>query len=359
MEDKYLMDSHKLLWHLDRVNQWERDERIAPLHIDLGITTGCNIKCSYCYGVLQGHTAGGKRFDMPKEAILRLLKDAKDIGVRSIAFIGEGENTLNSALYDALAYAKSINLDVSLATNGVLIKKTRVKDMLSSLVWLRFNISAASPESFSKIHGVKGDIFYKVLENIRLCVDTRKKSGLDTTIGLQMVVVHENIGDIVPLAQLGRDLGVDYLVIKPCSDTYDGILGSPSAEYLQIDDVLKEAESYANDEYVVSVKWQKMENLGLKDFEVCYGTAFIIAISGNGNVFPCGHFFNFRRDEFMMGNVIETSLKDVVSSERYWDVQKKVQALDVNKECESNCRQYYISEFLWRLKNPPEHVNFI
>ena len=175
MEDKYLMDGHKLLWHLDRVNQWVNGERIAPLHIDLGITTGCNMRCVYCYGVLQANVAASKRFDMPKEDLLRLLKDAKDIGVRSIAFIGEGENTLNNALYDALNHAKTINLDVSLATNGVKINKERAKDMLSSLVWLRFNISAATTDSYRKIHGVKGEIFHEVLDNIKLCVDTKTK----------------------------------------------------------------------------------------------------------------------------------------------------------------------------------------
>ena len=359
MEDKYLMDGHKLLWHPDRVNQWLNGERIAPLHIDLGITTGCNIRCVYCYGVLQGQTTGVKRFDMPKEAILRLLKDAKDIGVRSIAFIGEGENTLNNALYDALNYAKTINLDVSLATNGVRIKKERVKDMLSSLVWLRFNISAATTDSFRKIHGVKGEIFHKVLDNIKLCVDKKTKYGLETAIGLQMVVMHENIIDIVPLAKLGKDLGVDYLVMKPCSDTYEGTIGSPVEEYLQIKDIFKEAESYSNDDYLVSVKWQKMSNLGMKDYKVCHGTSFLIAISGNGGVFPCGHFFNFRQDEFLMGNIVETSLKDVVFSDRYWEVQKRVQSVDVNRECETNCRPHYINGFLWKLKNPPIHVNFV
>lgn len=359
MEDKFLMDGHKLLWHPDRVSQWLKGERISPLHIDLGITTGCNMRCLYCYGVLQGNTAVSHRYDMPKEAILKLLKDAKDIGVRSIAFIGEGENTLNTALYDSLNYARDINLDVSLATNGLPIKEDRIKDMLSSLVWLRFNLSAASKDIFLKMHGLEGDFLDKVLHKIKLCLDTRAKYRLNTTIGLQMVVMHENTGDIVPLAKLGKELGVDYLVIKPCSDTYFQTVGSPLAEYLQLEETLKEAARYSDDKYTVSVKWQKMVNLGIKNYEVCYGTSFLIAISGNGGVFPCGHFFKIRSDEFIMGNVIETSLKEVVSSDRYWEVQKKIQELNVNKECETNCRQYYISEFLWKLKKPPKHVNFI
>ena len=357
VKDKYRMDSHKLLWHLDRVNAWVRGERIAPLHIDLGITTGCNMRCIYCYGVLQGRTTATKRFDMPREALLRLLKDAKEIDVRSIAFIGEGENTLNPALYDGLDLAKKIGLDVSLATNGIKINRDCLKDAMEALVWMRFNISAATPESYDLIHGVR--TFDAVINNIRTVVETKRQYGLKTTIGLQMVVVKENIPDIVPLAVLSRDLGVDYLVIKPCSDTYEGTMDSPHEQYLKIENLLKEAESHATENYTVSVKWQKMGNLGKKNFGVCYGTQFIINISGDGTVFPCGHFFNMRRDEFSMGNIIESSLKEVLPSERYWDVQKRIQCVDVNRDCETNCRHYYVSQFLWELSMPPDHVSFI
>ena len=357
MQDKYMMDTHKLLWHMDRVSAWSNGKKIAPLHIDLGITTGCNMGCIYCYGVLQGRTSAAKRFNMPKDALFRLLKDAKALGIRSIAFIGEGENTLNDALYEGLDLARQIDLDVSLSTNGIKIKHDRLKDMMSALVWIRFNISAATSDNYYRIHGVK--TFDLVLENIRSAVETKQKYGLNTTIGMQMVVVKENMTDIVPLARLGRDLGVDYLVIKPCSDTYDGAIDSPHEEYLQIDNLLKEAESYATKDYIVSVKWKKMENRGQKNFGVCYGTQFIINISGDGSVFPCGHFFNMRRDEFNMGNIIDSSLKIVVESERYWQVQKKIERINVNKDCETNCRHYYVNQFLWKLKKTPEHVNFI
>ena len=93
--DSYNMDGHKLMWHLDRVSQWQAGERVAPLHVDMGISAGCNMACTYCYGVIQGRTGFGTdikgRFNMPEEAILRFFKDAKDIGIRSIALIGEGE----------------------------------------------------------------------------------------------------------------------------------------------------------------------------------------------------------------------------------------------------------------------------
>ncbi|OGW83563.1 MAG: hypothetical protein A2987_03910 [Omnitrophica bacterium RIFCSPLOWO2_01_FULL_45_10] len=356
MRDRFMMDSHKLLWHLDRVNEWLNGGKIAPLHIDLGITTGCNMACSYCYGVLQGRTNARHRFDMPRPALIRLLKDSKEIGVRSIAFIGEGENTLNDALYDALLYARDIKLDVSLATNGLLLNKERVEDTLSSLSWLRFNISAASPSSFFKIHRIKG--FDSVIENIRLYVEKKRSCHFKAAIGMQMVLTRENMDDIVPLAKLGRKTGVDYLVIKPCSDDPDRRLNAPE-EYHDMEDPLKEAERLSADNYKVIVRWNKIKNQGLKGFKVCYGTHFLINISGDGSVFPCGHFFNMRRDEFRMGNIIETPLAKIVKSRRYWEAQKKICSIDVNRDCETNCRHYYVSQFLWTIKNPPEHVNFV
>ncbi len=356
-KDKYAITGHKLLWHLDRVNQWQKGERITPLHIELGITTGCNLACKFCYGIIMWRTSAEKRFDMPKEAILRLFKDAKGIGVKSITLIGEGENTLNPHFYDILDYARKINLDLALATNAVEFKKEKIKDMLEALTYMKINIGAATPESYLSLHG--RNKFADVIKNIKTCVETKKKYGLKTTIGMQMVLMEENIKDIIPMAKLGKELGVDYLIVKPCSDTPDKRIKAPSEKYLDLMDIYKKAETYSDNNYTVIVKWKKLSNLGLNEFKTCYGTQFIIAINGKGDVGPCGHLLGDRIKEFTMGNIIKQSLKDIVSSERYWQIQKKVQTLDVNRECESNCLHCYINQFLEQLKNPPDHINFV
>jgi len=359
--DKYRMDDHKLTWHLDRVAAWQRGERIAPLHIDMGITTGCNMACSYCYGVLQNREGYGTdfkgKFNMPREAIERTFSDAKKIGVRSIAIIGEGENTLNPDLYNVVDHGRRIDLDLSLATNGIRIDKERINTLLQGLTWLRVNISAATHESFERIH--KSPHFERVLGNIGAIVKEKQRLGSSCTIGMQMVVTKQNFDDIVPLARIGRDLGVDYFVVKQCSDTYDGVLDAPLKEYADITDVLREAEAMTDDKYTVSIKWEKIGNGGWKDYDVCFGTQFIIAISGNGSIFPCGHWFAIEREKYLMGNVIETPLAEIVASERYWEVQNLIQKVNVNRDCETNCRQHYINRFLSRAATEPEHVNFV
>ncbi len=371
--DSYNMDGHKLMWHLDRVSQWQAGERVAPLHVDMGISAGCNMACTYCYGVIQGRTGFGTdikgRFNMPEAAILRFFRDAKDIGIRSIALIGEGENTLNPALCRSVDYAKRIGLDLGLATNGIRIPRDPVEleSLLTGLTWLRINISAGTKEAFEKIHQVPQ--YDRVLDNIDRMVKAKKKYGYPCTIGLQMVMTKENFDQVVPLAELGNQLDADYFVIKPCSDTSDYKLDSPKEEYIDNWDVFMEAKKFSKPGYEVIPKVVKLGNLGHKDYNVCFGTQFLIAVSGTGNVFPCGHWFDVRQEEFLMGNIIEQSFKEIFESERYWEVQQRVQAVNVNKDCESNCRQHYLNRFLSNLngqprnlKEPdftPQHVNFI
>jgi radical SAM protein with 4Fe4S-binding SPASM domain len=358
-KDTYRMDGHKLFWHLDRVQAWQEGKPIVPLHVDMGISTGCNFSCRYCYGTLQGRTGTGKRFDMPQQTIEHFFADAKQMGVRSIALIGEGENTLNPALYDVLNFAKNIDLDVSLATNGLLLKSSGLEKALSALTWIRFNISAATENGYRWVHGIGPQGFRQVRKNIEACVKIKQKLGLDTAIGMQMVLLRQGVDEVLPLARLGEQLGVDYLVIKPCSDTYDGRLDAPLDEYQKMESVFLEAESLSKGNYNVIIKRLKMENRGVKEYPVCYGTRFIIAVSGNGNVLPCGHWFNIRTDEFLMGNILHERFRDMINGSRYQSVQERIKTVDVNQECESNCRQHYINRFLWQLSRKPEHINFI
>jgi len=347
MTDKYRIDGHKLDYHIDRVKEWNDGKQIAPLNIQLGICTHCNINCQFCYPQMQGRSR--KLYNMPRESIFRLLKDSKEVGVTAIAFIGEGENTLNPHLYDSLEYAHSINLDVSLATNGVDIKEDKMKVLLESLSWLRINISAATKDSYELVHGA--DQFDKVIDNIKKLVSIKKQYNLEVPIGLQFVIAEYNKDDIVPFAKLGQELGVDNITLKPVSDNAEGDLNSPLEEYTKMEDLFLEAESFSTDTYDVVIKRSKIKEKGVKSYDKCYGTNFLIGINGRGDIFPCCHFAGVKnKEEYNMGNIIETSFKEIVKSKRYAEIQKKIQEVNMVTGCESNCGHHYINQFLFDIK---------
>jgi len=357
--DKYRMNSHKLLWHLDRVLAWQKGQRPIPIHMDIGISKACPIGCVYCYGVYQGRI-GPKGGYLPREPLINFFKDAAKLGVKAISITGEAEPTMNPAVYDAIIEGSRAGLSIGLATWGGMIKKEKITDLAENLVWIRFNISAGSEESYEKIHGTSRANFKKVIGNIRRFVDLKNKTGLPITVGLQMVTMPWYASEAVSLAKLGRELGVDYLEVKHCSDTFDGKLGVEFNDYEKVTDVLKEAENVSTDIFRVIVKWGKILAGKKKNYDTCYCACnFMLRMSGNGVIYPCAQFFDTRSEEFAIGSILEKSFIDIYNSDRYMDVMKRVQMLDVHKECYSGCKEDAMNEFLWELKNLPPHINFV
>lgn len=361
MVDNYRMDGHKLYWHLDRIVEWQKGNRIAPLHIDVGLSKGCNIQCEYCYGVTQGNFfRKGSEVYFPREPLLHYMRDAGSVGVRSMGFIGESEPLLNPHVYEAIIEGSKAGVDISLGTNGILYDTGSAgKEALEYLKWIRFNISAASDQAYIRIHRSKD--FSKAIEKIQFCVEIKRKKNLQLTVGLQMVLTPKNVDQVVALARLGRKLGVDYLVVKQCSDTVNNDLGYYRRlnEYQGFSDILKEAENESTKNYNVIIKWIKITNQGKRNYDQCLGVPFLLYSSGDGKLYPCGMFFDCKENEYRMGDLTKQSFKHIFESDRYWEVVAKVKRIDVHQQCYSNCRTHCINEFLWQLANPPQHVNFI
>lgn len=366
--ERFILDGHKLAWHRDRVEAWLSGERVAPITIDCALTRKCTYRCIYCYGLLQQNQ--GK--PLTRDVIFRFLDDAAEIGVKAISFVSDGESTCSPYLYDAILRGKANGLDMALGTNGYLLKDERLEEVLTALTYLRFNISAAEPERYAYIHGCTLRCFEKVCNTIKKAVEIKRRRALEVTIGLQMVLLPEFRDQIIPLAKLGKDLGVDYLVIKHCSDDENGSLGVDYSKYYEMVDVLKEAEGYTDNGYLVKAKWSKILTGRDRIYSKCYGPPFILQLSGSGLVAPCGMFFNDKYSGFHIGNISDKPFKEIWQGRRYWGVMEKLTSngFDARKDCGCLCLQHKVNEYLWELKevgrkleSPPEerplHVNFI
>ena len=366
--EKYILDGTKLAWHKDRVDAWLRGERIAPITIDCALTRACSYRCVYCYGLLQSNDE--KR--MTRDVVFRFLDDAAEIGVKAVSFVSDGESTCSPHLADAIVKGRANGLDMALGTNGCLLKESDLSRILPALTYLRFNISAADPKRYCEIHGVTEKAYAAVLANIRRCVEIKRRDHLEVTLGLQMVLLPQFEDQIIPLAKLGRELGVDYLVIKHCSDDEKGSLGVDYGGYFALVDKLKEAEALSADSYQVKAKWSKILSGGKRAYTQCFGPPFIMQFSGSGLVAPCGMLFNSKYAKYHIGNIADTPFKELWKSDRYWEVVNLIASdkFDAQTMCGSLCLQHKVNELLWDIKRgaaelhdpkgpPPPHVNFI
>ncbi len=363
-----ILDGHKLLWHRDSVEAWMRGERIAPITIDCSLTRRCSYRCIYCYGQLQANDE--KR--MTRDVIFSFLDDAAEIGVKAISFVSDGESTCSPHLYDAILRGRANGLDMALGTNGYLLKDDRLEEILPALTYLRYNISAGTPERYAEIMGCSEKCYHKVVETIRKSVEIKNKMKLDVTIGTQMVLLPEFEDQIMPLADLGRELGVDYFVIKHCSDDEHGTLGVDYSQYFEMTETLEKAEDLSSEDYLVRAKWSKILSDGKRIYSSCFGPPFIVQFSGSGLVAPCGMLFNSKYSKYHIGNIVDTPFKEIWESDRYWEVMELIasERFNAHKMCGSLCLQHKVNEFLWDLKNnhkplphpegeKPMHINFI
>lgn len=351
-----ILDGHKLAWHSNRVAAWMRGERIVPITIDMALTRSCPYKCIYCYSQLQEN----ERKSLSWEVLGRFLKDAADMGVKAISLVSDGESTCHKDWTDFIVAGKFRGIDMAIGTNGILITETDLEKVLPYLTYIRFNISAAIPELYSKIHGCDIQCYDKVINVIQKSVGIKKRDNLSVTIGMQMVLLPEYLYQAVDLAILGGKLGVDYFVIKHCSDDEKRTLGVDYSKYWEMEDILKTAESYSTDRYQVSVKWSKIMGGNNRNYVHCYGPPFIMQLSGSGLVAPCGMLFNDRYKKYHIGNIADTSFQELWKGERYWEVMRMLSwSHDSRTMCGSLCLQHKVNEYLNQIKKGMQHINFI
>ena len=366
--DELILDGTKMAWYLDRLEAWERGERIAPITVDIAITRSCNYGCHFCYAMTQEND----RTVITKEHIFNFLEDCKEIGVKGVSYVSDGESTLSPSFVSSIKYGSQLGLSMACASNGFLLTKPKLEEILPHLTYLRVNISAGEPKRYAEIMGCKEKWFDRVVQNIKDMVSIKKKNNLKVTIGMQMVMMPEYADQVMPLAKLGKKLRPDYLIIKHCGDNEDGDLGVDYSKYKQHYDILKEAEKLSDNEYKVAIKWSKIESQGVRSYQRCYGAPFLLQMSGSGLIAPCGQLFNEKFKKFHIGNITNERFKDIWKSDHYWEVMSYLGSSKFNaqKMCGNLCLQHKVNEFVDKYikkeitpKKPsgpaPQHLHFV
>jgi MoaA/NifB/PqqE/SkfB family radical SAM enzyme len=149
-----------------------------------------------------------------------VVRQAKRLGV-SYVKLGGGEPLVHPRIGEILKITGREQIDVALATNGVLCTPSLVKEL--SRVRLRgisVSLDGADAETHEWVRGEKG-CFVKTLRGIRTLAD----AGLSPNIA--MVVLHRNIAQVEAVVRLAESVGassVTFNLARPqvgarrCSD---------------------------------------------------------------------------------------------------------------------------------------------
>jgi MoaA/NifB/PqqE/SkfB family radical SAM enzyme len=364
-----ILDGTKIGWHMERVKQWERGEKFAPITIDMALTRACNYACGFCYAMLQEND----RHNIDWKTIRNFLFDAKEAGVKAVSFVSDGESTLSPVFFQAIQYGHEIGLDMAVGTNGWILTPDKLDEFMPYLTYLRFNISAGTPERYAEIMGTEVENYHRVMNNAKAMMAWKKENpGKGPTVGFQMVLPPQDGDQIIPLANAALEAGVDYAIIKHTSDDETGSLGIDYEKYEGLHDTLRDAEAMSTDQTLIRVKWSKLLSGEVRSYSRCYGAPFILQISGSGLVAPCGMLFNSRYGAYHIGNIVTERFRDILKGDAYWTVMNRLASPDFDAQtmCGTLCLQHKVNEALdnhvkgdhivrMSIGKKPDHVNFI
>ncbi|HWQ65457.1 MAG TPA: radical SAM protein [Methanospirillum sp.] len=346
------VDNHKLIYHPQRVGKWLKTGDCFPIYVEIGVTNRCNHQCTFC--ALDWFEKNP--VDIDSKVMKRGLREMTECGVKSVMFAGEGEPLLHPDIYEFITYAKFHDLDVALSTNGVLFDKERLEKALPSLSWVRYSVDAGTPTTYKEVHGGGPKDFDRVVANIRDAVEIKRRDDLEVVIGIQFLLIPDNIDDLVPFIELFREIGVDNVQIKPFSQ-HPLSKNRYSVEYSRYQDLGEEIQKYQTPKFQVLFRMQTAERLIEKrTYNECYGLPFFTLIEADGSVIPCMMFY--KNPAYCYGNLNTTSFSSIWTGEKRRDI---IHLLKDNslKDCRQGCRLDVVNRYLAELKNPHPHVNFI
>ncbi len=353
MADTIRMDSHKLLFHPERVAAWRKGELIYPIEMEVGISGACNHRCIFC----AVDYVGFKPNLLTLQMLVPNLRIMGEKGVKSIIFAGEGEPLVDPEAADIINFAKECGIDTAMSTNAALLTEDVAEQCLPSLSWVRVSIAAATDKTYEKIHRCRKGDFRKVLDNMEAAVAVKKRHNLPVTLGAQLLLLPENKDEVIKLAQMVRDIGFDYFTVKPFSP-HPSSKSQVNVDYSEASVIGKELEQYNTGNFNIYFRAQSIENLAIqKKYTACEGVHFMAHMDAKGNVFPCVVYVG--QEKFNYGNIYRQNFAQIWESERAQKIRARFDDEFIHHCCRKACRLDEMNKYLHELKYPGTHVNFI
>lgn len=194
---------------------------LAPLSINLDLTTACNYACDHCidWDILNSKV----RYE--DQALRESLAQMAQRGLKSVILIGGGEPTLYPGFPAMVEFLKGLGLAVAVVSNGS--RNDRVLAAAPHFTkgdWVRLSLDAGSNDVFRRMHNPSS----KTLSLDEICSFIPKIKAVNPAldVGFSFVItwkggsrgdvkVVENIHEMVSAAKRAQDSGFDYISFKP------------------------------------------------------------------------------------------------------------------------------------------------
>ncbi len=347
----------KIFDHIDQLNQVVKEnKRIAPIYIRIKPTNYCNHKCYYCSYAdeeLGLRDSVKKQDQIPWEKMQEIIADMKDMGVKAVTFSGGGEPLVYPHIVEAMQGIADAGIDLSIITNGQLLKDDRAK-VLSGAKWVRISFDAADAQTYAGVRQIPLTAFDEVCSNIQ---EFSKIKADHCELGVNFGINNENEDQVYKMAELVKSLGVNHIkyTARITKDLFQYHEPFKEDAIRQIHQAQKDLET---DKFKIINKYEGDFESAMvfhRCYERCYINNIFTVIAADSKVYFC-------HDKAYVSSGIVGDLKEQSFKELWYSdaVKERYEKFNPLEECDHHCvyddRNELLNTFYSLDRN---HINFI
>lgn len=199
---------------LTRLADWASGRPRGPHTLELGLTMACNADCAFCWRQhpdtkLVGGTLSASRWRA-------ILDEARDLDVRYVRVIGEGEPLLHPDAAEVLRHVKRLGIRSFLCSNGTLFTRELIHDLVS-FGWDWVSLSVEGPDAATHDALVRKDgAFERIVWAAKRFAHVKRALGSDRPgLNFGMALTTRNWRRIPEVLTLAAESGVHAVNLEP------------------------------------------------------------------------------------------------------------------------------------------------
>jgi len=300
-----------------------------PVSAWVSLTGKCNLNCLHC----------------PKRSVAFAPRDLTDVPLQVFHKLEEeifpflrgckvGGNNLGEQLlakeWDYFVdRIGRYSFERTLVTNGLLLTRERIKKLLEMELSIDLSVEGSTQSTYQNIRGAN---FEKFLSVVRECCQQKKSfQKTKAKIRLCFTTFYDNIGELIPLIEIGARLGVDEVLVAHLIPMIENQRSQSLVYHKGLANSIFEEGRRRAKELGISIQLPppfRIIRMGEEDVKEgtstqwdrkgCYHPWTSVSINEKGDVMPC-----CISDE-KMGNLMEASFEKIWNGKKYQKLRKTV-----------------------------------
>ena len=326
----------KIVWHPEKLKALLNKEITAPIYIRIKPTNKCNHHCEFCSydpktGDIKVRDEMKNRLDeIPKEKIMEILKDLKDMGVRSVTYSGGGEPLIYPYIEEVLKKTLEYGIDLSIITNGQNLKG-EVAKILGKAKWVRVSCDAGDAKTFSKVRKVPESWFDELADNLRNFAKIKNKK---CEFGINFVIHKDNYDKVYDSVKFFKELGVNHIKLTPMWIDNFFEYHNPTKDRV-IEQIERARKDFQDDSFAVYDTYKgdfAMTSVAERKCSRCYIMQINPVIGADSRVYFCHD--KAYSSSGVLGSIKNQSFKELWFSE---EAKKKFLSFNPIEYCKHHC----------------------